>query len=121
MSSKQGTVDFIVDQMSSAGAVSSKKMFGEYAIYCESKVVALVCDDQLFMKPTAGGRKFVGNPEEAPAYPGAKPSFLIAGDRWDDSEWLSELVRITARELPMPKAKPTKAKPIKKQKSPGSI
>lgn len=108
MSSKQGTVDFIVDQLGSAGAVSSKKMFGEYAIYCDGKVVALVCDDQLFVKPTAGGRSFVGTPEEAPAFPGAKPSFLIGGDRWDDSEWLSELVRITTRELPMPKAKPQK-------------
>jgi DNA transformation protein len=110
MSSKQGTVDFIVDQMSSAGAVSSKKMFGEYAIYCDSKLVALICDDQLFIKPTVGGRSFVGKIEEAPPYPGAKPSFLISGDRWDDGEWLSELVRITTRELPLPKAKPKKKK-----------
>jgi hypothetical protein len=25
---------------------------GEYAIYCNGKVVALVCDNQLFVKPT---------------------------------------------------------------------
>jgi hypothetical protein len=30
---------------------------------------------------------------------------LIAGERWDDGEWLSELARITARELPLPKKK----------------
>lgn len=116
MSSKQSTVDYIVDQMGSAGAVSAKKMFGEYGIYCDSKLVALVCDDQLFVKPTSGGRSFVGKIEEAPPYPGAKPSFLISGDRWDNGEWLAELIRITTAELPLPKPKPTKSK-SKKAKS----
>ena len=32
-------------------------------------------------------------------YPGAKPSLLI-GDGLEDPDWLSELVRITVRELP---------------------
>ena len=46
---------------------------------------------------------------EAPPYPGAKLSFLI-GDRIEDGEWLSELVRITVRELPEPKPKKKKKK-----------
>ena len=56
MSSQQSTVDFILDQISEAGDVSAKKMFGEYGLYCNGKMVASVCDDQLFVKPTAGGR-----------------------------------------------------------------
>jgi len=44
---------------------------------------------------------------EAPPYRGAKPSLLIA-DHIEDSEWLSELVRITTRELPVPKKKKKK-------------
>lgn len=48
---------------------------------------------------------------EEPAYPGAKPTFLI-GAQIDDSEWLSELVMITAAELPAPK--PKKKKKAKK-------
>ena len=91
MASKQSTADFIVDQLSHAGVISSKKMFGEYAIYCDGKLPALVADDQLFVSPV-----------EAPPYPGAKPCFLIPGDRWDDSDWLCELIRITTRELPVP-------------------
>jgi hypothetical protein len=35
-------------------------MFGEYAIYCDGKVVALVCDDQFFLEPTAAGRALLG-------------------------------------------------------------
>ncbi|RYF09624.1 MAG: hypothetical protein EOO77_23380 [Oxalobacteraceae bacterium] len=51
MGSQQSTVDFVLDQMSAAGAVSAKKMFGEYGVYLDEKMVALVCDDVLFIKP----------------------------------------------------------------------
>lgn len=104
MSSDQEFIDFIVDQIQDAGTITYRKMFGEYAVYCDSKVVALVCDNQFFVKPTDGGRKYIGEVVEAPAYPGAKPSFLIEEDL-EDGEWLGALVRITASELPEPKMK----------------
>lgn len=109
MASDPGFVDFVVGQVDDDLAVTSKKMFGEYAIYSGGKLVALICDDQLFVKPTEGGRAFIGNVVEAPPYPGARPSLLI-GDRIEDPEWLSELVRITVRELPEPKPKKRKKK-----------
>ncbi|WP_175855895.1 TfoX/Sxy family protein [Burkholderia anthina] len=102
MASNQGTVDFIVEQMAAAGTVSARKMFGEYGIYCDGKMVALVCDDRLFVKPTSDGRAFLGVCDEAPPYPNAKPHLVVAGERWDDREWLSTLVRITAAQLPVP-------------------
>lgn len=105
MSSKQSTVDFLTGQMSGAGTVSSRKMFGEYAIYCDNKVVALVCDDQLFVKPTVAGRAFIKKVDEKPPYPGAKLYFLISGDELDDAEWVSRLIKMTANELPVPKKK----------------
>ena len=104
MASDQDFVDFLVDQMAAAGVVRSRKMFGEDALYCGDKVVALVCDNQLFVKPTEGGRAFVGSPVEAPPYPGAKNAFRI-DDAFEDREWIAELIRITARELPDPKPK----------------
>jgi TfoX/Sxy family transcriptional regulator of competence genes len=109
MASDPSFVEFIVDQISSAGVIDSRKMFGEYALYCDHKVVALICDNQLFVKPTQGGREYIGNPVEAPPYPGAKLSFLIE-DKTEDGEWLSELIRITASELPEPKLKKEKKK-----------
>ena len=97
-------VTFVVDQMQDAGNVSCKAMFGGYAVYCDGKVVALICDDQLFVKPTASGRKMMGTPQEKPPYPGAKPYFLIE-DKIEDREWISELIRVTAEEVPVPKPK----------------
>jgi TfoX/Sxy family transcriptional regulator of competence genes len=108
MASELGFVEYVCDQMSDAERVTFRKMFGEYAIYCGGKVVALVCDDQLFVKATPGGRAFIGAPVEAPPYPGAKLAFLIE-DQIDDREWLTGLIEVTARELPAPKSK--RAKP----------
>lgn len=105
MASAQSTVDYIVDQLGGTSVVTAKKMFGEYGLYFDNKMVALVCDGHLFVKPSTGGRQFIGTPTEAPPYPGAKPCFLISGERWDDSAWLSQLVRLTAAELPVPKKK----------------
>lgn len=112
MASKQSTADYILEQIEGAGSIRSKKMFGEYAIYCDDKVVALVCDDQLFVKPTAAGKAFIGTVQEGAPYKGAKAHFLISGEQWDDREWLRELIRVSARELPLPKPKKTKAKAV---------
>ena len=99
MASRQGTVDFLLEQMADAGSVEAKKMFGEYGLYCDGKIVALVCDDQLFLKPTAAGKAMIGDFVEGCPYPGAKPCLLIPGDRWEDREWLARLVKRTAAEL----------------------
>ncbi len=104
MSSNKDFVEFIVEQIENAGTITYRKMFGEYAIYSNGKVVGLICDNQLFIKPTEGGKSFIGNVKEAPPYPGAKMSFLIE-DKIEDREWISQLIRITSNELPEPKPK----------------
>jgi DNA transformation protein len=105
MASRQDTVDFIAELMAPAGDIRSRKMFGEYAVYLDDKVIAFVCDDQLFLKPTEEGRAAIGTPDEAPAYPGSKLYFRIAEDTWEDPDWLVRLARVTADALPAPKPK----------------
>jgi TfoX/Sxy family transcriptional regulator of competence genes len=104
-------VDFIMEQLEGVPALSSRKMFGEYAIYAGTKVVALVCDNQLFIKATNAGRAYIGTPMEAPPYKGAKPSFLIQ-EQLDEREWLAGLVRVTEGALPLPKPKVKKPKAV---------
>ena len=110
MASTQNFVDFIMDQIQGAGEITAKKMFGEYALYADGKIFGLICDNKFFLKPTISGRAFIGTPFEAPPYPGAKPSFLIQ-DRLEDSQWISQLVRISLQELPMQKVKSKKTRP----------
>jgi TfoX/Sxy family transcriptional regulator of competence genes len=110
MATQQQTIDFLVEQMAGAGQVAARKMFGEYGIFCDGKMVAIVGGDELYVKPTKGGRAHVGDVPEKSPYPGAKPCFLIAGEKWDDADWLAELIRLTAAELPMPAPKKPKVK-----------
>jgi TfoX/Sxy family transcriptional regulator of competence genes len=106
MASSIGTVEFICDQAGLGKRLAFRKMFGEYALYLDGKVVALICDDQLFLKPTPEGREYLGNVSEAPPYPGAKNFFLLSSDL-DDPDRLSEALRVTARALPEPRPKST--------------
>ena len=110
MSTQQKTVDYILEQSAGAGTMTARKMFGEYGMYCDGKVMAFICDDQLFIKPTEAGRAYLSEVTEAEAYPGSKMYFLVDGDRWDDADWLAGLVKATADALPAPKAKKGTAK-----------
>ncbi|MBT9395348.1 TfoX/Sxy family protein [Hymenobacter sp. NST-14] len=110
MASDQAFVDFILDQLQPTGPVSARKMFGEYGLYWDDKLFALVCDNKLFVKPTAAGRAYLAPAlVEAPPYPGAKPSLLIE-EGLDDRAWLQQLVRLTVAALPPPKLKKNKVK-----------
>jgi TfoX/Sxy family transcriptional regulator of competence genes len=104
MASDLSFVEYVCDQIGGAGAATFRKMFGEYAIYRDGKVVALVCDNQLFVRPTAAGRALLGAPDEAPPYPGAKAHFRITG-QLDDRDLVAQLVAVTAAALPAPKPK----------------
>jgi TfoX/Sxy family transcriptional regulator of competence genes len=86
MATQQRTIDYLIEQATGAGTVSAKPMFGEYGVYVDGKMVGSVCDDQLFLKPTASGRVHPEPVSDARPYPGAKPQMLIEADRWDDAE-----------------------------------
>jgi TfoX/Sxy family transcriptional regulator of competence genes len=107
MATEQKIVDYIIAQIAIQN-ISFKKMFGEYALYFDKKMFASVCDNKLFVKPTQGGRAFIGDSLiEASPYPGAKPNFFI-DQKLDDTDWLKKLVNITVNELPEPKPKKKK-------------
>ncbi|MCK9289776.1 MAG: TfoX/Sxy family protein [Candidatus Cloacimonadales bacterium] len=109
MSSEITFVEYVITQLSSLDDVRYKKMFGEYAIYYKNKIVALICDNQFLVKITKQGEDFIKNYETALPYPGAKPCFLI-DEKLEDSDFCSELIRITYSDLPEPKIKKKKSK-----------
>jgi TfoX/Sxy family transcriptional regulator of competence genes len=97
MASDKGFSEYVLDQLCGAGNAVCRKMFGEYGVYLDSVIVGLICDNQLFIKPTQPGREFIerdGRVKEAPPHPGAKPYFLV-DDRLDDAAWLCGLAKLT--------------------------
>ncbi|MEP6790490.1 MAG: TfoX/Sxy family protein [Ramlibacter sp.] len=104
MATDQSFVEHLQSQSGLGHELSFKKMFGEYALYFQGKVVAFACDNQLFLKPTDEGRAFLGKVVEQPPYPGAKLYFLI-DEQLEDREILRKLFQVTAQALPLPKPK----------------
>ncbi|MBR1790714.1 MAG: TfoX/Sxy family protein [Bacteroidaceae bacterium] len=101
MASNTDFVQFIADQCGGAGEIVTKKMFGDYGIYCDGKIFGLICDNRFYLKPTEAARALLRLEELRPPYEGAKDYFYIADV--DDRDYLSELVRVTCRALPEPK------------------
>ena len=107
MATDAGYAKYVCDQLQAAGGISARKMFGEYGLYRHGKIVALIADNQLFVKPTPAGEAVLGTPTYGPPYPGAKPFFNVS-DLLDDPEWLVRLIEATDAALPAPKKKPEK-------------
>ncbi len=85
-------------------------MLREYCVYFAGKPVGLVCDEQLFLKPTNAAGAMISDVAEGSPYPKAKPHILVTADFWEDGDWLAKLIQATASELPMPKPKLKKGK-----------
>ena len=57
MASSPEYVRFVADQLSQAGGVTYKKLFGEYGLWRGGKFFGTVEDDQFYVKPTEAGRQ----------------------------------------------------------------
>lgn len=106
MASKEEFVQYVADQLKDAGEIAYRKMFGEYGMYCDGKIFALICDNQLFIKATKAGKKLCPALEETAPYEGSKPYLLV--EDVEDRELLIKLVTETCQELPEPKPKKKK-------------
>ncbi len=117
MASSKDFVEYVCDQIRDAGDISFRKMFGEYALYCDGKTVALVCDDQVFVKKIEAAAAILGaNAEEGFPYEGAKPHFLVTD--LDDQHLITRLIRDICDALPPPKPKKAKTPKTKTAAAP---
>ena len=93
MASDRGFVDYVTEQLQGAGSVRAKRMFGEYGLFCDGLFFAVVCADQLFLKPTAAARSAFPDLPMAPPYEGAKDYILV--EDIDDTGLLCAIAGLT--------------------------
>ena len=103
MASHPDFVNYVTEQLCEAGAIRSRKMFGEYGLYCDDVFFAVICDDQFFVKVTPQGEAAFPDLPKAPPYEGAKDSFLV--EDVENQELMTKLTHITCEAL---KSKPQK-------------
>ena len=97
MASHADFVDYVADQMQQAGVIRSRRMFGEYGLYCDGVFFAVICGDQLFVKITPAGQAAFPDLPKAPPYEGARDYFLV--EDVEEREQLAKLVRVTCEAL----------------------
>lgn len=107
MGSRAETLAHVLDCLS-ALPLSHRKMMGEYVLYLDAKVVAVIGDDRLWLKPTPGGLATLTDCPLAAPFPGAK-SWIDADAALDDPDRLAAALCAIAADLPTPKPKKPKA------------
>lgn len=106
MGTQAATIAHMLDTLA-ALPLSSRKMFGEYALYLDGKTVAFVCDDTLFIKPTPGALALLPDTDRAPAYPGSK-DYIVGSEVLDDPDLCARVLRAVAEDTAPPKPKKPK-------------
>ena len=112
MATSPATVEHLLDVLSGAGDLSVRKMFGEYGLYLNGTIVAFICDDTLFLKPTPGALALLPGVEQGPCYPGSKP-YLILTETLDDPDLCLRALRAVTNDAPPPKPKAPKKPKVK--------
>ena len=80
---------------------SMKRMFGEYGIYLQGRVLGFLCDEQILLQDTPTARKLLPNAERKELFPGSK-LFIIFSDE-GNHHLLQSVAQAMWEELPVPK------------------
>jgi len=102
MATDRDFIAYVTEQVALGDRLTHKKMFGEYALYVDGKVVAFACDNSVFVKPSAAAATLAPGLPQRPPYPGAK-DYPVADELLDDSDALRRLFVETAALMPVPK------------------
>ena len=97
MASHQYFVDYVAEQLREAGTIRSRKMFGEYGLYCDGVFFAVICDDQFFVKVTPAGEVAFPSLPKAPPYEGSRDYIWV--EDVDDRDTMTALTCLTCMAL----------------------
>jgi len=108
MSTTKETIGYILSKLGQTSVFRARAMFGEYALYANDKVVALVCDDMLYVKICPASSPLEGACEQDAPYPGAKPHYVVGEEQLDSLADLPNILIAIARSFPPKKKKTSK-------------
>lgn len=103
MSTSRETIGFILKKLKNTPRFTVRAMFGEYALYADQKVVALVCDDLLYVKICPASEILENKCEKDSPYPGAKLHYVVSEENLDDLPDLPAILLAIAKSLPAKK------------------
>jgi TfoX/Sxy family transcriptional regulator of competence genes len=113
MATEPEVMEFILGKLGFVQHFGTRRMFGEYALYADGKVVGLICDNQLYVKIHKATSVLENICEKDPPYQGASLYYLVEESQLEEIDDLAEILLSLSAELPLPKPK-AKKKTIKK-------
>jgi TfoX N-terminal domain len=102
-------VDFLLTRLRDRRRFAARAMFGEHALHADGKVVALVCDDRLFVKILPASAELENLCEQGPPYPGAKPHYIVEEGQLSSVHNLPAILCAIARTRPAKKKRGSRA------------
>ena len=105
MASSKEYLEYVLDLLSAAPEITSRKMMGEYILYSCGKIFGGVYDDRFLVKDTPASRAVLSTYEMP--YEGGSPMLLVD---IEDSIALAELVAEMLPDLPAPKKRQPRKK-----------
>ena len=116
MATKPETADFILEKLRDPKRFTTRAMFGEYALYADGTVVALICDDRLYVKILPASSELESQCEKGEPYPGAKPHYLVEEGQLSTLHNLAAILVEIAKSRSRSKPSPRSRKPSPKRK-----
>lgn len=98
-------VEFVCEQISGAGDIRCRKMFGEYMVYVNEKPLLLVCDNTVFVKIVPELAVVMEDAQKGLPYEGGKEHYILD---IDDTDKALEVISILEPITPLPKRKKEK-------------
>ena len=112
MATQKETVEFLLAKLGQPKRFSARAMFGEYALYADGKVVALVCDDLLYVKILPASQGLEPLCERGEPYPGARPHYIVEEGQFSTVPMLPKILCAIAESVPEKKRR-TRPRPVK--------
>lgn len=105
MSTSKDAIIFILQKLRNTSRFTTRAMFGEYVLYADGKVVALVCNDLLYVKICSASSFLEDKCEKDSPYPGAKAHYVVDEEHIENLTELPEILTAIAKSLPAKKNK----------------
>lgn len=101
MASDKKYLDTVLNKLDSLDDIYYKSMMGEYIIYYKNKIMAYVCDNHLFIKPTDKAKSLINNYILKPPYQNAKEMIFIEDINNYNNDFFKYLFNEIYDELPL--------------------
>ena len=100
--------DYVVECLSRAGDVTTKRMMGEYLVYSRGKLIGDLCDNRFLVKQTDTSRRLLADCALEYPYNGSKTLMFVV-EEFENGDIMKELLEGLYDELPEPKGEEGRA------------